>query len=49
MIYREELNELLGDMSPYWEPITEGLDRDDDYDEDDEDEYEEEEEYVEDW
>tara|TARA_Y100000591_G_scaffold247071_1_gene218139 strand:- start:6333 stop:6911 length:579 start_codon:yes stop_codon:yes gene_type:complete len=50
MLYREELNELLGDISPYWDPITEGLNTDDDIDDDDDTvEDDEEEDYVEDW
>lgn len=48
-IFREELNELLGDISPYWDMSW--LDNDDDYDYDENlsDEDTEEEEYVEDW
>ena len=49
LAYREELNDILGDISPYWNMVyPEELD---DYDEDDDigDNYEEEEEYVEDW
>ena len=47
--YREELNELLGDISPYWNMVyPEDLDDSENYNESDE-ESEEEEEYVEDW
>ena len=47
--YREELNELLGDISPYWDMVyPEDLeDTDDNYDIGEESD--EEEEYVEDW
>ena len=47
--YREELNELLGDISPYWDMVyPEDLDYSDDIYYTDE-ESEDEEEYVEDW
>lgn len=47
--YREELNELLGDISPYWNMVyPEDLDDSENYNDSDE-ESEEEEEYVEDW
>lgn len=46
--YREELNELLGDISPYWNMVyPEDLDYSDDVYTDEESE--DEEEYVEDW
>ena len=47
--YREELNSILGDISPYWNMVyPEDLDDSDNYNDSDE-ESEEEEEYVEDW
>ena len=49
LIYREELNELLGDISPYWDMIYPDELEDSDIDYTDEESDEEEEEYVEDW
>ena len=51
--YRKELNEILGDISPYWNMDIEFENDTEDYDDDDaylNDTYDEEEEdYVEDW
>lgn len=48
--YREELNELLGDISPYWDMVyPEDLDYSDDDVYNTDEESEDEEEYVEDW
>lgn len=46
--YREELNDLLGDISPYWNMVYPD-DLDDSDNNDSDEETEEEEEYVEDW
>lgn len=47
--YREELNDILGDMSPYWDMLYPDELEDDDYEDNSDESEDSDEEYVEDW